>query len=79
MTETITPQQHEKLFDIFQRQPSTCSTCGQSKPVKLVERNHYTNETFHEFLGRAAHGYDCVMIEWCGMWLGIEKDGYAHS
>ena len=24
-------------------------------------------------------GYDCIMIFWCGMWLGIEKDGYTHS
>jgi hypothetical protein len=21
----------------------------------------------------------CVMIEFCGMWLGIETDGYTHS
>ena len=24
-------------------------------------------------------GYDCVMLPWCGMWLGIEPDGYTHS
>ena len=22
---------------------------------------------------------DCVMIQWHGMWLGIEPDGYTHS
>ena len=22
---------------------------------------------------------DCLMVEWCGMWLGIETDGYVHS
>ena len=38
-----------------------------------------TNETFHEFLNRATLGYDYIMIEWCGMWLGIETDGHAHS
>ena len=21
----------------------------------------------------------CVMLQWCGMWLGIEPDGYTHS
>jgi hypothetical protein len=21
----------------------------------------------------------CVLIQWCGMWLGIETDGYSHS
>lgn len=24
-------------------------------------------------------GYDCIMVKWCGMWLGIESDGYTHS
>ena len=22
---------------------------------------------------------ECVMVEWCGMVLGIETDGYTHS
>lgn len=24
-------------------------------------------------------GPDCIMVKFCGMWLGIEKDGYTHS
>ena len=24
-------------------------------------------------------GDGCIMIQWCGMWLGIETDGYTHS
>ena len=24
-------------------------------------------------------GHDYVMVNWCRMWLGIEKDGYVHS
>lgn len=29
---------------------------------------------------RTVHaGYDCIMVKWCGMWLGIEPDGYTHS
>ena len=27
---------------------------------------------------RAAFG-DVAMVLWCGMWLGIESDGYTHS
>lgn len=23
--------------------------------------------------------YSCIMVNWCGMWLGIETDGYTHS
>ena len=26
-----------------------------------------------------SHIMGCVMVPFCGMWLGIEKDGYAHS
>ena len=28
---------------------------------------------------RPAFGLDCYMVEWSGMWLGIEPDGYTHS
>lgn len=24
-------------------------------------------------------GTSLVMLRWCGMWLGIEADGYTHS
>lgn len=22
---------------------------------------------------------DALMVHWCGMWVGVEVDGYAHS
>lgn len=24
-------------------------------------------------------GKDCIMVKYCGMWLGIESDGYTHT
>lgn len=24
-------------------------------------------------------GDTCVLVPWCGMWLGIEDNGYTHS
>jgi hypothetical protein len=24
-------------------------------------------------------GGGCLMVQWCGMWLGIEPDGHTHS
>ncbi len=27
----------------------------------------------------AFDGSGCIMVPWCGMWLGIETDGYTHS
>lgn len=35
--------------------------------------------TWNEFRASVEPGYDCVMVYWCGMWLGIEPDGYTHS
>ena len=35
--------------------------------------------SYREFRKTVQPGYDCIMVRWCGMWLGIEKDGYTHS
>jgi hypothetical protein len=35
--------------------------------------------TYRQFRKLAVASFDCVMVPWCGMWLGIEKDGYTHS
>jgi hypothetical protein len=35
--------------------------------------------SYREFRRRAFQGSDCIMLAWCGMWLGIEPDGYTHS
>ena len=36
--------------------------------------------TYREFRRTVIkHPDDCVMVPWCGMWLGIEKDGHTHS
>ena len=36
-------------------------------------------ETYKQFRKRVEPGLGCIMILWCGMWIGIEKDGYAHT
>ena len=35
--------------------------------------------TYRAFRKSAKQGFDCIMIRFAGMWLGIEKDGYTHS
>lgn len=35
--------------------------------------------TYREFRKTVGAGYDCLMVKWCGMWLGIESNGYTHS
>jgi|TARA_R110000751_G_scaffold245045_1_gene345065 hypothetical protein len=35
--------------------------------------------TYRQFRATVQSGFDCVMVRWSGMWLGIEPDGYTHS
>lgn len=35
--------------------------------------------SFADCINAAQFGYDCIMIQYAGMWLGIERDGYTHS
>lgn len=48
---------------------------------RKYERNPDGAASFLEFCYRVqpAVGIDCLMLPWCGMWLGIELDGHTHS
>jgi len=49
---------------------------------KAIHRKWLQNNqgmTYRQFRATAQSGYDCIMIHWSGMWLGIETDGYTHS
>tara|TARA_R100001086_G_scaffold245869_1_gene177352 strand:+ start:1410 stop:1589 length:180 start_codon:yes stop_codon:yes gene_type:complete len=46
---------------------------------KLYDRDWNKPESYLEFRRTVQLGWDCVMVPWCGMWLGIETDGYTHS
>jgi hypothetical protein len=35
--------------------------------------------TYRQFRKTVRFSFDCAMVYWCGMWLGIEQDGYTHS
>jgi hypothetical protein len=35
--------------------------------------------SYRDFRKIIQTGHDCLMVKWCGMWLGIESDGYTHS
>ena len=44
---------------------------------KWVQSNQ--GMTYRQFRQTVHGGWGCVMVEWSGMWLGIESDGYTHS
>lgn len=35
--------------------------------------------SYRQFRRRVQFSFDCAMVPWCNMWLGIELDGYTHS
>jgi hypothetical protein len=42
-------------------------------------RNANGAKSYKEFRRKVLHGGDYVGLVWCGMYVGIEKDGYAHT
>lgn len=34
---------------------------------------------YRQFRKTVQPGPGCIMVQWCGMWLGIETDGHTHS
>ena len=35
--------------------------------------------TYRQFRATVVQAFDCLMVPWCGMWVGIETDGYTHT
>jgi hypothetical protein len=46
---------------------------------KLFNRSADGSPSRHQFFSRVENYGDYAGIKWCGMFLGIEKDGYTHS
>ena len=76
----LTRAQRVALKRVYDRGPiwarttgaTTCdSAYGVGKPLTYRELRQRVQPTFTND--------DCVMVHWCGMWLGIETDGYTHS
>jgi hypothetical protein len=47
--------------------------------LRVYQRDTTVAPSYRAFRRAAHYGYDCIMVYWHGMWLGIEKDGYTHS
>jgi hypothetical protein len=44
----------------------------------VLSRDPISYRRFRKTVQRAC-AVDCLMVQWCGMWIGIETDGYTHS
>lgn len=67
---TLTKLQQNALKRIYDRGPIYVKIdVGHERPISYRQ--------FRRTVRVVAR--DCAMVEWCGMWLGIELDGYTHS
>lgn len=68
---TLTREQRVALKQVYDRGPIRPSLVGPNWTGPGL--------TYRQFRRNARPGFDCLMVPWCGMWLGIETDGYTHS
>jgi len=77
----------KRVFDrtpLFSSRPQAASACvylnqrydGKNAPAHAVVSYRQFRRTVQGPLYRSD---PCIMVPWCGMWLGIEADGYTHS
>lgn len=73
----MTEEQREALRKIYDRGPVPHI---DKSPLDGQWVRSKRDATFEEFVATSVLAMDgCVMVPWCGMYLGIEKDGYVHS
>jgi len=46
---------------------------------EVYDRGWKKPETYMKFRRTVEQGFDYILVPFCGIWLGIEKDGYTHS
>ena len=54
-------------------------TKEQRQAIKRVWQRDHQGLSYIQFRRSVVQTVDCIMVKWCGMWLGIESDGYTHS
>ena len=65
---TLTKPQRKALHKVWLR---TCAT--------LPAPAYQSYRPYRAFRRTVQPGPGCVMVQFAGMWLGIEPDGYTHS
>jgi len=54
-------------------------TRDQRKSLKAIYDRQPLGVTYRQFRRTVEPGFGYVMVPWCGMYVGIEPDGYAHT
>lgn len=83
--QSITKEQRKALKRVYDRCPLFLLWNGKTwMPTNAEGSNAHKrldqpDMTYRQFRKLAVHSFGCMMVPWCGMWLGIESDGYTHS
>ncbi len=90
----LTRAQSESVKRIYDRTLNTrrsnilyaANEIDKGAPMERPELQRYVNEyyaaigqSYLQFRRTVQGGSGCVMVHNCGIWLGIEPDGYTHS
>ena len=72
--QTLNKAQQRALLRVYER----CAIHPQpdGTPQRVINGKPMTYRAFRRTV---QFSFDCAMVQWCGMWLGIELDGYTHS
>lgn len=73
---TLTRKQREALEKVFNRGPIYPYLTYKEK-AQGIRAVPLTYKQFRRTIVRGDYG--CIMVGWCNMWLGIERDGHTHS
>jgi len=83
--EILTRDQRKALKRVFDRSPLFILWDGETWMPTSAEgwnahkRLDQPDMTYRSFRKLAVSYHGTVIVPWCGMWLGIEADGYCHS
>ena len=77
-----TRKQREALFRVFRRDFPGWISPGKRHAHNSTDVVKVPTIQWRRFRAKVQPYFDssgCIMLEWKGMWLGIEPDGYTHS
>ncbi len=83
---TLTRAQRVALKRVYDRVPlyrhidGPIADAFERVPLSTVQRDPMQSAaSYRQFRRTARMTFDCLMVPWAGMWLGIETDGHTHS
>lgn len=77
---TLTKPQRRALKAVYDRTPLFQHPHDRTYSVALKYFPGQKPVTYRQFRKTVIpFDYGAIGVHWCGMWLGIETDGYTHS